>query len=219
MFTLAIKWGQASENPVKQVKYFPVNSQRLRFLSIDEERRLMAVCDSRIKPIVLTALKTGMRKGEILGLMWEQVDFENRMITVKDSKNREPRKIPMNPGLTELLQSIRIGSQGAHVFNNEHGRIYNTIRGPWGKALKKAGIIDFRFHDLRHTFASRLVMAGVDLVTVKELLGHKSINMTMRYSHLSQDHKRKAVELLDRHYMDTKQEIEKKTVAVSNYKQ
>jgi integrase len=147
-----------------------------------------------------------MRQGEIFKLRWVDVDSVNKLITVRDSKNKEPRRIPMNPTLTKLLQEIKIDAHGPYVFSHQVGKEhkpYKTIRKPWLKALEKAKITDFRFHDLRHTFASRLVMAGVDLVTVKELLGHKSIDMTMRYSHLSQDHKRKAVEILDRHYMDT----------------
>jgi integrase len=217
MFTMAIQWGLATENPAKPVKFFRVNNQRSRFLDENEEQSILSSCSDRIKPIVLTALNTGMRRGEILSLEWSDVDFNNRLITVKDSKNRESRKIPMNPTLIRLLKDLKKESQGADVFHYG-AKQYQTVYNEWKTTLKKAGTNDFRFHDLRHTFASRLIMGGVDLVTVKVLLGHKTIDMTMRYSHLSQDHKRKAVEILESaphgHNMDTRTETRDKIAAI-----
>jgi integrase len=203
------------ENPATSVRFFRVNNQRLRFLDRDEEAKLLSACSPSIKPIIVTALNTGMRRGEILALQWEQVDFANELITVKDSKNGEPRNIPMNSCLADLFRTVRIDSQSPYVFHSRNGSRYKSIQWAWCEALRKAGIHDFRFHDLRHTFASRLVMAGVDLVTVKELLGHKSINMTMRYSHLSQDHKKKAVRLLSRQHMDTEAENKDRAIAIT----
>ena len=205
MFSMAIRWGLATENPVKLVKFFKLNNQRIRFLSLEEEDKLLAACDPELRRIVIAALHTGMRRGELFALQWNHVDFTNRLVTVADSKNREPRRIPMSSTLTALLEEIRINAPASlFVFHGKKDQPYRCIRSQWERAAKKAGIRDFRFHDLRHTFASRLVMAGVDLVTVKELLGHKSIEMTMRYSHLSQDHKRRAISLLDGHHLDTK---------------
>ena len=110
------------------------------------------------------------------------------------AKNGESRSVPMNEMLTHTLEAIRI-PEGA-VFRSRTGKPYRSVRTVFENAVKRAEIIDFTFHDLRHTFASRLVMGGIDLPTVKELMGHKDISMTLRYAHLSDDHKQRAVEIL-----------------------
>ena len=113
-------------------------------------------------------------------------------------KNGERRSIPMNDVLTATLQTVKMEiSEGDAVFRTPQGRRYRNFRTAFEQAVQRAGLMDFTFHDLRHTFASRLVMAGVDLPTVKELLGHKSIAMTLRYTHLSTDHKQRAVSALE----------------------
>ena len=110
----------------------------------------------------------------------------------------EARSVPMNDTLTMVLKSAKLhAAEGDRVFCNRHGRPYRSYRTAFETAVRRAGIEDFTFHDLRHTFASRLVMAGVDLPTVKELLGHKDITMTLRYAHLSSDHKQAAVRRLE----------------------
>jgi integrase len=103
----------------------------------------------------------------------------------------------MNSKLTETLKNVKKDSASDYVFANGDGNPYRDIKTGWWNAIRKAGLQGLRFHDLRHTFASRLVMAGVDLVTVKELMGHKDIKMTMRYSHPTPEHKKAAVEILD----------------------
>jgi len=156
-------------------------------------------CSGYLRDIVLVALNTGMRKGEIFNLKWQDVDLDLRMIHVSDSKNYEARDIPMNDILYKTLKALREKAEEGqeYVFvNPKTGRPYDLKRS-FKTALKRAGIEDFTFHDLRHTFASHLVMNGVDLMTVKELLGHKDIKMTMRYSHLSPDHKRVAVKRIE----------------------
>jgi integrase len=137
-----------------------------------------------------------MRRGEILSLTWDQVDLDSGIITVEKSKNDGIRHIPINKQLTNEFNAVKINSAGRYVFSKKSGEPYRDIRASFQSALKRAGIKDCRFHDLRHTFASHLVMNGTDIATVKELLGHKSITMTMRYAHLSQEHKQKAVESL-----------------------
>lgn len=211
MFNMAINWGYAETNPVRGVKFFKENNQRLRYLSQEEARALIEACAPHLKPIVIVALNTGMRRGEIFDLKWKNVDFRNRLIRVIETKNNESRIIPMNDAVYEVLKEQKKTSKTELVFANKWGKRYDTIKTGFQSELKRAGIRDFRFHDLRHTFASNLVMAGEDLVTVKELLGHKSIQMTMRYSHLSQKHKMDAVKKLggiyssneDGHYLDT----------------
>ncbi len=145
---------------------------------------------------LITALNTGMRKGEILSLKWSNVDFKNGVIVVEGTKNGEIRKIPMNQKLTQALQNDKKVSKGEYVFS-ENGKPYQDLKTGWWSALKKAKIEGFRFHDLRHTFGSRLGMAGVDIRTIQELTDHKDIKMTMRYSHPTPEHKKNAVKMLD----------------------
>jgi integrase len=139
-----------------------------------------------------------MRRGEILNLRWDDVYFKEGYIIVRDSKNYESRIITLHPVLKNVLLSLKGNSRSEYVFE---GR--KTIKRAWENALRKSGIAHCRFHDLRHTFATRLVMNGVDLVTLQELMGHKDINMTKRYSHPTPEHKKQAVERLNLGAMDT----------------
>lgn len=208
LFTKAIEWGFAKENPVKKVKLFAVNNARLRFLTEEEIVRLLSACRDNLKPIVTFAIHTGMRRGEILNLKWSEVDFRVGIINVAVSKNGEGRKIPMNETVEKTLLELKKNSGFEFLFRNrcDRDKPAKDIRTAFANALKKAGISDFRFHDLRHTFASHLVMNGVDLKSVQELLGHKTFTMTLRYSHLSPQHKKEAIRVLDKldgHQMDT----------------
>lgn len=217
MFTMAIKWGKAIINPVKEVKFFRVDNISLRVLTNEEEQRLLDNSSDHLKPIIITALNAGMRLGEILVLTWDKIDFDERTITVEYTKNREYRIMPMNQYLTETLKSVKKVS--SYVFCKDDKLPYGSIKTAFKNAIRRSGILHCRFHDLRHTFATRLVMRGVDLVTVQQLLGHKSIAMTMRYSHPTPEHKRRAVELLeiatDGHYMDTKAERDKALISIT----
>jgi len=133
-----------------------------------------------------------MRLGELLNLKWNDTNLNNGHILVRDSKNYDNRTIPINATLLKTLSDLKKHSKSDYVFE---GR--KTIKRAWTNALKRSGIAHCRFHDLRHSFASRLVMARVDLVTVSELLGHKDITMTKRYSHPTPEHKIHAVESLN----------------------
>jgi integrase len=198
LFTMAIAWGKASENPVKQVKTFREENGRTRFLTEEEEARLLAHCGPDLKPLVITALHTGFRKSELLSLTWGNVDFRHRLIRVEAgyAKSGEARGVPMNEVLTQALQASKLRQSSGMVFCNRKGQPYRDPDSAFATAVRRAGIEDFTFHHLRHTFASRLVMAGVDLATVKELMGHRHIAMTLRYAHLAPGHKRSAVEVL-----------------------
>jgi integrase len=161
---------------------------------------LLAYCGPQLRPLVITALHTGFRASELRSLTWSDVDFRRRMITVRAgyAKNGGARHVPMNQLLTDTLKSVKLANyQVDRVFCNREGVPYRSFRSAFERAVRKVEIVDFTFHDLRHTFASRLVMAGVDLPTVKELLGHRDISMTMRYTHLSSDHKQAAVGKLE----------------------
>ncbi|PIQ88729.1 MAG: hypothetical protein COV72_06610 [Candidatus Omnitrophica bacterium CG11_big_fil_rev_8_21_14_0_20_42_13] len=202
LYNRAIEWGKAANNPMRTVKLFKAENKRLRYLEKEEIVKLLANCSNHLRPIVIVALNTGMRKGEIFGLKWYDVDFERGIIHLLNTKNGEKREVPMNEQAKTALIKVRKHPQSAYIFSNKDGRPYTAVRKSFFTALKNAGIINFRFHDLRHTFASHLVMSGVDLNTVRELLGHKSLEMTLRYSHLSPDHKKRAVDILGKR-MDT----------------
>jgi len=198
IFSKAKEWGKIKENPISSVKLFRVDDRRVRYLKKEEIAKLAESCSDYLRPIVIFALNTGMRKGEILNLKWTDIDLSNRVISLVQTKNREIREIPINDTVLEILIRLRKNSKVSYVFCKKDGNPYKDIRGGFQSALRKAGIKDFRFHDLRHTFASHLVMASVDLKTVQELLGHKTFQMTLRYSHLSRDHKRRAINTLGR---------------------
>ena len=201
MFNKAITWGYANGNPVRGVKLFKENNWRTRFLEREEIGRLLSCSPPMLRAILTVALNTGMRKGEIQNLKWRDVDFERSYIVVLYTKNGEKRFIPMNEAVKKALISVRKNPESAYIFAGKDGEPFN-FRKSFETALRKSGIKDFRFHDCRHTFASHLVMSGIDLNTVRELLGHKEPTMTLRYSHLSPDHKSRAVEILNRR-MDT----------------
>jgi len=201
MFTKAVEWELVEEDVLKKVrklKLLEENNRRLRYLSVEECGKLLSECPKHLRPIVITALHTGMRRGEILGLKWDNVDLKHGFILLDKTKNGERREIPIDQTLRATLTSIERRLDLPYVFFNRDTDLpYGDIKTGFNRACKKAGIRDFHFHDLRHTFASHLVMAGQDITTVKELLGHKTLTMTLRYSHLAPAHTVKAVELLD----------------------
>jgi len=221
MFNKAIEWGKMNNNPAIKLKLFKENNKRLRYLEKEEIVKLLANCNKYLKPIVMLALNTGMRRGEILGLKWHDIDFRRGIIYLLNTKNSEKREIPINEQVKTALIRTKKHAESPFVFCRSDGKPFRDIRKSFFTALKKASIINFRFHDLRHTFASQLVMSGVDLNTVRELMGHKSLKMTLRYSHLSPDHKKRAVDLLGKR-MDTiwtpepvGQKLEKKHATVT----
>lgn len=197
MFNKAIEWKLFEGiNPVHNRQFLKLENRRLRYLEKDEIRRLLFCCEGHLKDIVEVAINTGMRKGEILNLKWEDIDFNVGLIHLLKTKSGYMREIPMNENVSNVLGRIKRTPESVYVFQYNHKPL-KDIKKSFRTALDKAEIKNFRFHDLRHTFASHLVMAGVDLLTVKELLGHKTIEMTLRYSHLSCGHKFKAVKALE----------------------
>ena len=195
------QWEMLSEETLKrirQVKLLEENNRRLRYLSKEECHALINACQGNTRAIVITALNTGMRKGEILSLKWDNVDLKHGFILLDTTKNGERREIPVNNTLRGVLEGITRRLDIPYVFyDSTTGKPYKDIKTSFKTALRRAGIKDFHFHDLRHTFASHLIMAGVDITTVKELLGHKTLTMTLRYAHLAPAHKVKAVDVLD----------------------
>ena len=196
VFTVAERFRKFDgKNPVKEVKPLQERKFVMKILAIDEIRRLCDAANGHIKPIIILALNTGMRKGEILGLKWNDVDFVEHYIYVKETKSNIMRKIPMNSVVSTALKAIE--REGNFMFiSPKTRRPYKRVFYPFKETCRKAKIEGLRFHDLRHTAATLMVMGGIDLVTVKEILGHSTIEMTMRYSHPTPENKRKAVEVL-----------------------
>lgn len=155
-----------------------------------------------LKPLVLLSINTGARRGELFDLTWENVDLERRILTVTGAtaKSKRTRHIPLNREATSILTAWQdqTNRREGLVFVNDDGNRFDRVNTSWRRLLKTAEIVDFRWHDMRHHFASRLVMGGIDLNTVRELLGHSDYSMTLRYAHLGPEHKMKAVEVLDR---------------------
>lgn len=217
LFTKAVEWEMMERNPFDKGKTLLLkeNNQRLRFLSEEEIQDLLAQRPRHLRRIVECAILTGMRRGEILSLKWSQV--RNGFIYLQKTKTNEPRQIPINDDLAALLGEIRKEFNGEYVFTYRKSEdklkgakpvrkrkkpapvaeAVSGIKSAFNTALKNAGIENFRFHDLRHTFASHAVMRGGTLKQVQEILGHKTMTMTLRYAHLSQEHKKEAVNRLN----------------------
>jgi integrase len=225
MFRKAVEWSYLKESPGKTAKWMKTSKGSIRFLSREEADVLLQAASKsenlHLYPILAVALHTGMRRGEILRLRREDVDFKKGRINVvsrddEHTKNYESRAVPMSRFLMEVLRKHPRRLDSPYLFCKPDGLPFADVDTSYGHAVKRAGIPHVRFHDLRHTFASWLVMKGVDIRTVQELRGHKDIRMTMRYSHLAPDHMRRAVqvldtptedghqEILDGHYLDTK---------------
>lgn len=224
----AVEWSCGlEENPILGVKRLRGIEQRIRHLSPNEEAALRAALETRealakakrqsgnewreargepllpeiegfsdhLMPMTLLALNTGMRRGELTGLTWVDVNLQARYVTVRaaSAKSEKTRHIPLNSEAHSVLQAYQRQHTGK-------GKLFNlvSVSKAWNSLMETAGIMDFRFHDLRHTFASNLVMAGIDLNTVRELMGHSDISMTLRYAHLAPEHKAAAVEVLSR---------------------
>lgn len=200
LFYLAKRWKKFyGENPVSESGLLAVNNQMERILTFDEESKLISVSAPHLKPIIITALNTGMRKGEILTLTWGDIDFDNNLITIKHSvsKSKKKRKIPINTALRKILleQKLKTGWNN-YVFLNPEGKPYlrpDSLKRCFEGACKRANIKGLRFHDLRHTAATRMIEKGANIVAVSRILGHSDLKTTMRYAH-PDDSLREAVE-------------------------
>jgi len=201
MFNVAIReWEWVKDNPVSRLSFSVGNKNaRDRWLTLDEEKLLLEKATNPfwLRSLLMVALHTGMRRGEILELKWQNVDLLIRAVRVVRSKNGEKRTIPMSKTLYALFKRINVVDISGRVFPISG----SSARHAFDKVVEKAGLENFRFHDLRHTFATRLVQNGVDLYKVKELLGHKTIIMTMRYAHHYPESLRSSVEVLDNCYI------------------
>jgi integrase len=198
LYTMSITWKLAEGNPVVGVALFK-ETARERYLTEEEGARVLANCKPNLRLLALAAASTGIRTGELRETTWTRINFFNHSITVSCgySKNGETRTIPLHPKLEAELQIAfdkRKPAPDDFVFlNDRFGTPYKSWRTAFKTAMKKAGITDFVFHDLRHCFGSYLGMNNTNPKAMQELMGHKRIEMTMRYTHLSVDYKRSAV--------------------------
>jgi integrase len=189
------EYGWLQKNPVSNVTRLEDSKGRERFLSDAERVALTATCDASpleaLGPLVRLALATGARKGELLSLEWPQVSLERRTVRFVDTKNGESRTVPLAPTAVEVLREWKRGRMPV-------GLVFAlTIDGAdkaWREAREAAGVGDFRFHDLRHSAASYLAMSGASLMDIAAILGHKTLAMVKRYSHLSEQHTTAAVD-------------------------
>jgi integrase len=204
ILSMAVDYEMIPSNPCKRVRKFQLNNRRERYLSTEEENRLMSMLIGRrayLRPIVILALNTGMRRGEILNLEWWQIDFNSNRLIVTKTKSGKPRHIPMNQVVRETLLELYEDKKGKYVFESRKKPGYPILepKKAFNAALKDAGIESFRFHDLRHTAGTRLAEAGADAFTIKDILGHASIQTSAIYVHATDEGKRRAVVALERY--------------------
>jgi len=182
-------------SPAKDIRSIPENNKRIRYLSDSERTALLSACKNsqweKMHCLVALALMTGARKSELLGLNWSDIDFQNKTASLATSKNGEPRILPLpDAAIAELKPFRGIG----HVFGSvrQPGQPFE-MKKHWYAAVNEAGIENFKFHDLRHSTATYLFKAGYDLAMIAKVLGHKSLQTTMRYTHNDVEDKREAV--------------------------
>lgn len=198
IFNIGIKNELIKTTPMKAVKMMKEDNHKIRYLTADEEARLFKELPEHLKPIVICALQTGLRKSNILQLRWELVDLEFRFIEVLAQQNKGHKiiKIPISDKLLETLESLPRNSE--YVFANpETGKPYRDISEGFKNACDRANIENFRFHDLRHTVATRLVEKGIDLRVVQEIMAHSTIVTTQRYMHPTPKRKLEAISVLN----------------------
>jgi len=199
MFNLAIDWDlYLGSNPVRKVKFFQEINLGFRTLTGEEEKKFLANATPYIQDIAVLGLNTGMRIGEMLSLTWEQVDLEKNLINVFAHKTHKIRPVPINTESRRVLDYCQMGRKNEFVFyNHESGKPFVDLKSGFALACRKAGIKGVTWHTLRHTFPSRLLERGADIVTVQQLLGHSTVTVTMRYTHTNLDSKRNAVAKLE----------------------
>ncbi len=203
VLTVAVKeYGWLNKNPIPNVTRMPDSKGSERFLSDSERTKLLAACKSSdcpmLSPVVELALATGARKSEVLGLQWANVSLDRRTVRFLDTKNGDSRTVPLAPHAVAVLAAWKADRLPV-------GLVFpispNVLDNAWQAARKKAGIPTFRFHDLRHSAASYLAMSGASLMDIAAILGHKTLAMVKRYSHLSEQHTTAAIDRMAEQFL------------------
>lgn len=202
MFNKAIHWGYLSQNPTKNIKKLPDITKKLpRFLSLEEINAVLKECPSWFYNIIVTLILTGIRIGELVNLTRNDINFKQRRIHIQSKdgwtpKTYEIRTIPMHPLVMDILKKLPKNTKYVFTSPKGHKLIGGNLQKRYFKKItNKLGLKDVTIHTLRHTFASHLVMKGVDILTVSKLLGHSDIKTTMIYSHIAPDHFHTAINL------------------------
>jgi integrase len=205
IFNIAIQeWELCRDNPVpKALKTLgKIDNKRVRYLSPDELRRLTVALPAWLRPIVTIARHTGLRRRNLIELTWAQIDLGRKGIAIPKTKNGSAIGIPLSETAVKTLAEVqRIRHLlSPYVFCELNGKLYtrDKVSMAFSRACKRAQIVDMRFHDLRHDFASSLIQSGIDINMVRELLGHKDLRMTLRYCHLAPENLSEAVKVLDK---------------------
>ena len=193
IFTHACRYYNLKDNPSRHIPSLPENNERTRFLSEAERTRLFSSCRAshwdKLYLLVLLAITTGARKGELTKLRWNDIDFDRRTAYVATTKNGQPKVLPLTDSVIKELQLFDTKDNSLIFASKVKEEVAYCFTKPWKKALEDAQIKDFRFHDLRHSCASYLAQSGASLLEIADVLGHKQISITKRYSHLCIEHK------------------------------
>ncbi len=214
MLNLSVANNLLDKNPMWSVKKLREDNHIVRVLTIDEEKRLFTEIERgyevigrdrvkkiiypyiHLKPLVICALQTGMRRGEIFKLKWNCIDFEYRFAELLETKSGKSRRVPISQKFMDVLNELDKNTE--YVFiNPQTNAPYVDIKNAFHSVLKKANIENFRFHDFRHTAATRMLEKGADIRTVQEILGHSSVVVTQRYTHTTPQYKKSAIDLLN----------------------
>jgi integrase len=193
IFTYACRYFNLIDNPALHIPSLPENNERTRFLSEAERTSLFKACRAshwdKLYLIVLLAITTGARKGELTKLRWNDIDFDRRTAYVATTKNGQPKVLPLTDSVIKELELFDTKDRSLIFASKVKEDVAYCFTKPWKKALEDADIKDFRFHDLRHCCASYLAQSGASLLEIADVLGHKQISVTKRYAHLCIEHK------------------------------
>lgn len=219
LFKKSIEWNMISTDPIAQVKLYPEKPKQLRVIKEEEFSKLYSSASEFLKPILMIAIYTGLRRSEILNLKVSDINLRDRHILIRESKNGEIRYVPINSLLMNTLKSVINNTNCEYLFAGPDGNPVKTVKKAFWGALRRSGIEHLRFHDLRHSFGSYLSMSGVDIATIQKLMGHKEISTTERYLHPSPEHRKDAVERLNFSladtYLDTKDDTKEKLTVIT----
>jgi integrase len=223
LLSKAVEWGRLAEHPMKGGKVKPLHAPNTleRELSDEEEERLLKASPTWLQDLIMVAVDTGLRRGELVGLCWDRVDLARAEVRLTETKNGKERRVPLTARAHGVLSRVRrTRAEEAGPFPPGPGKRPWVVASAFRRARTQAGLTDFRFHDLRHTFATRLVRAGVDLITIARLLGHSDLRMVLRYAHPGAADARRAVQALENrarsgHQVDTTSEKGLRLIAVT----